>query len=425
MVNLVEPSAPLRIAAGSPSPADPAMITDPWNSLPSDLQELVLAHLPVSEHSRLRSVSRSWFSSLISPQFRDLHRRLNPRARPSLFLYNHAAKISAGIWEVAEDGGAGLTPPTWRDLRIPTAYVREWTGAGAIVCLRSHLTGSAYSVGSPFSEQWTVLPSPPQTSILSKLWAVVPRSSTGAYSVLVLQLNCPSVQLDVYESEKNQWVRREIPKGSGKASLVSFSSTAAHVGGLVYSIQMESRSIVTYDPHRDVWKTLKAGLPQNLVFQDARGGGLIQMMPQVIQGCKGKLILVGAAVCSSTCASSRLCSGSAGEVGSVDGIILDDERGDVIDYAIVWELEWASGEWKELSRAPGHMCIRMLEEAIESRKATVTPVKYSGHAETVTVMATGAQCALKFDMIQETWSWMDLPPAVNCDLCLCLETKPV
>lgn len=396
-----------------------------WDSLPSDLKELVLAHLSRAELLRVRSVSREWLTILTSSHFHRLHRGLHPRANPSLLVYNHAIKISACDWHnsnVSESVAADVDSlsdaapsASWRDLTLPTAFVREWVGTSGLICVRNHLTANAFSVGCPFSNQWKALPNPPRAPLLSKLWAMVPHTSTKAkntFSVLLLQLNSPSVYLDVYDSESNEWKKKAVPsmKGSGKGTSISFSSAAACVGGLVYSVQAESRSIITYDVQRDVWKTLDAKLPANLVFQVPKPGGSVQTVPHMIEGCRGKVLMVGAA--------SYAWSDISGDTGA-------GNNGEVISYAVVWELDWSRKEWTEMARAPSDMCADMVEEAMESCKAALTPVKYSGHAELVVAMASGAQRALQFDLIEEKWAWLDLPSAVNCDLTLCLQPNSV
>ncbi|MCO5605147.1 hypothetical protein L7F22_059327 [Adiantum nelumboides] len=400
-----------------------------WDSLPSHLHELILAHLPVSEHSRLRSVNRTWLSTLSSSQFRDLHRRLHPRFHPSFLVYNHEVKISALLWPRLQDEAIA---PSWHDLPLPVPFVREWVGAGAgsLVCVRNHLISNALSVGCPYSNRWKNLSNPPRGPLLSKLWAMVPHASKTGYSVILLQLNTPSLHIDVYNSEKNTWTSRMVPKGNGeKGSLISFSSSAASVGSLVYSIQSESRSVVTYDVQRDVWTSLEAKLPENLVFQAPKEGGLIQATPQVMRGCKGKLLLVGAARYASASGSNRVaeCDGDDHGNGNVDaGNASNDingvtEDGNTINYAVVWELDWSTKEWRGMAKAPSHMCKDMLEEAMEARKATLTPLNFRGHAELVVVMASGSHRAIQYDVIEEKWAWLDLPASVNCDLSLCVD----
>ncbi|KAI5083672.1 hypothetical protein GOP47_0003415, partial [Adiantum capillus-veneris] len=419
------------LAMVASAPSDPQ-----WDSLPSHLQEFILAHLPVSEHLRLRSINRTWLSILSSSHFRSLHRRLHPHLHPSFLVYNHAVKISVLQWQTPHPAEESATDaaavPSWGDFSLPAPFVREWVGGAlSLVCVRNHLTSKAFSVGCPYSNQWKTLPDPPRAPLLSRLWAMVPHKSTNStsksiYSIILLQLNTPSLYMDIYNSEKNTWTQRMVPKGDGgKGSLIAFSSSAASIGGLVYSIQAESRSVVTYDVQKDVWMTLEAKLPENLVFQVPKEGGRVQAMPQVIQGCKGKVLLIGTAEASaSTSGNDRASSDDNGvDAGAVvNDINAHTESSSIINlYAVVWELDWSTKMWREVARAPSQMCKHMLEEAMESRKAGLTPVKFAGHAELVVVMASGSHRALQFDVIEERWTWLDLPAAVNCEMSLCVD----
>ncbi|MCO5605156.1 hypothetical protein L7F22_059336 [Adiantum nelumboides] len=399
-----------------------------WDSLPSHLHELILAHLPVSEHSRLRSVNRTWLTTLSSSHFRDLHRRLHPRLHPSFLVYNHEVKISALLWSHLQDEAihdSVKAAPSWHDLPLPVPFVREWVGAGAgsLVCVRNHLISNALSVGCPYSSRWKTLSNPPRAPLLSKLWAMVPHASKTGYSVILLQLNTPSLYIDVYNSEKDTWNSRMVPKGNGeKGCLISFSSSAATVGSLVYSIQSESRLVVTYDVQRDVWSTLEAKLPEHMVFQAPKEGGLIQATPQVMRGCKGKLLLVGAATYASASGGNRVTKCNDGDHGNGSNdinVITADSN--IINHAVVWELDWSTKQWREMARAPSHMCKHMLEEATEARKAALTPLKFRGHGELIVVMACGSHRALQYDVIEEKWAWLDMPGSVNCDLSLCVD----
>lgn len=255
-------------------------------------------------------------------------------------------------------------------------------------------------MGCPFTGKWSVLPDPPFPSRLSKLWAMVAdASSIGIFWIILLQLNTTSVSLQVYNSESNQWAQRALPAqstikgGEAKGALVSFSSTAACIGELVYSVQAESRSVVTFDVKRNVWKCMDARLPANLAFQIAEQETLIDTPPKLIEGRRGKVLLAGASL----------------------------DEGAECRLAVVWELDRATKTWREMAWAPSHMCTQMLDEAKECRKAAIMPIRYSGQGELVIVMASGSQRAIQFDVMEEKWAWLDLPSSVNCDLTLCFQ----
>ena len=192
---------------------------------------------------------------------------------------------------------------------------------------------------------------------------------------------------------------------------MSFSSTAECMCELIYSINPESRKIVTFDVRRGRWGLIPAELPEDLVFW-AMADRLrsLEAPPRFLQGWNGRVLLVGA---------TTKCLPSPDTItGGSDTGPYNERR---VTVGVVWELEPKRLDcWREVGRCPYNMNKGLVDDAWDWQRSTpVVSVRYCGHGDLVVVMAVGSPRAMQFHVVNQKWEWLDLPNAVNCNLALC------
>mgnify|MGYP006982073356 CR=1 FL=1 len=206
--------------------------------------------------------------------------------------------------------------------------------------------------------------------------------------------------------------------------MIGFSSRAECVGEVIYAINPETRSIVSFDVRCCIWRRSAWGLPRELVFEAAEVRAerrrFLDAPPKLLQGWRGRLLLVGAARRSTRCREEETAAETAGETAAEMAGETGAAEETEVEMGVVWEADVsAEGSWREVARVPRGMAEALAEEAGESRKAgAAVAVRYSGHADEVVVMAMGSSRAIRVDLMTERCEWLRLPDAVNCDLAL-------
>eukprot|EP00252_Welwitschia_mirabilis_P006806 TRINITY_DN17705_c0_g1_i1.p1 TRINITY_DN17705_c0_g1~~TRINITY_DN17705_c0_g1_i1.p1 ORF type:complete len:349 (-),score=34.99 TRINITY_DN17705_c0_g1_i1:547-1593(-) len=323
-----------------------------WSNLPEDLQDKILAMLPVKSFLPLRCVCKRWYNLLKSPCFLSLCSKQSAE-RPWLVMVKRQDETIIRAHDVFRD--------KWYTLPLnflPCTVVEIVAASGGLLCLKSNYS---LIVCNPLTKIWKEFPFSSLDN--NNLCAVTMTSIKGTpgYKILIA-VSTPGKTAYVYDSITSQWSTvKDFPL---RAPL---KYDATYCDGMVYFNTSEPLGIIAFNLDTHEWFYILAPLPPNLTCNR-------------LVSCGNKLYLVGGV--------------GANGISKSFG---------------VWELSQDRTEWTEVQKLPEMMCKKFLALCYHN----YDHIYCVGHDDLICLSCFTWPEVLVYKLSRRTWHWLPRCPLIS------------
>lgn len=186
----------------------PEMDETIWQSLPEDVEDKVLAWLPVTSCARFKSVCKRWLSLMSSERFFQMH-SCNAPPETWVLSFGGQSLYRGQVYDPVSTKTFTLEFPFLPENSVPVAT------SGGLVCFCCDSTGEndvSFYVCNPITKAWKVIPSP--CSRVSIVTLVADSEIGGVYKLYVfceasvvrwLWVGVLDHSTKEYDSKLNKW----------------------------------------------------------------------------------------------------------------------------------------------------------------------------------------------------------------------------
>ncbi|XP_024379963.1 F-box/kelch-repeat protein At5g15710 isoform X1 [Physcomitrium patens] len=242
-----------------------------WNKLSSELQDRVLAFLPVLALVNLRTVCKRWATLPSSQSFKILCMLVSPQ--PSYLLVCRRAHTFCAAYDQSLNLWYDLNLRFLDQMCLPylecpngEVYHSVEAASGGLFFIWSHKSDgepSLYSVCNPVTRTWRKLPSLPY-HIVPLAVAMVTDRLTWKYKIFVAADSSPETLLSpmamqVYDSSTRCWQRLRLMPPH-----LDIVWSSAICNEIMYVLSFDPCDLWSYDLNRDLWNKVDIQVPYSL-----------------------------------------------------------------------------------------------------------------------------------------------------------------